>query len=160
MVATYKASPLEAEANYFASGLLMPEALFSKAVEGRHLSFEALSELASTFGTSLTATGIRYVETSDDYVAIVASQNGRIRWWCGSPCFEETFWIECRSQLSAGTIAASLAASTGLAQRPDPEEVDIDAWSARGSGSGCDTFVEESMYMAKYGQILSLLRLP
>ena len=159
MVATYKASPLEAEANYFASGLLMPEFLFSKATDGKEFSFETLSGLGSTFGTSLTATGIRYVEGSDDYVAIVASENSCVRWWRGSSCFEERFWIDCRSRLSPGTVAASLASSAGPTRTSGPEEVDIDAWSEGGSQNGCDTFVEESMYLSRYTQVLSLLRL-
>jgi len=160
MVSTYKTSAHEAEANYFASGLLMPGFLFSKATEGKEFSFETLSGLASMFSTSLTATSIRYVEGSNDYVAIVASENCRVRWWRGSSCFEERFWIDCRSRLSPGTIAASLASLAGPTRTCGPEEVDVDAWSERGSEHDCDTFVEESMYLSRYAQILSLLRLP
>jgi hypothetical protein len=160
MVATYKASPYEAEANYFASSLLMPQFLFGEAARSTRLSFAGLSSLATTFGTSLTATAIRYVETSDDYVAIVVSEDGRVRWWRGTDLFEERFWIDCRSRLSAGTVASSLDSSSGTARTPKSDVVDINAWSDRGSGTGCRSFVEESAYMASCGQVLTLLRLP
>ncbi len=160
MVATYKVSQYEAEANYFASALLMPDFLFRKAANSMKLSFASLSSLATIFGTSLTATGIRYVETSDDYVAIVVSQDGRVRWWRGSDLFEEKFWIECRSRLSADTVASSIDSSSGTARTPKSDIVDIDAWSDRGSGTECRSFVEESAYMASCGQVLTLLRLP
>ena len=157
MVATYRTDPMEAEANYFAAGLLMPGFLFREEVGNRLLLFEVLSDLAAAFRTSLTATGIRFVETSDDYVAIVASEGGKIRWWRGSPEFEEQYWIQAGSRLSGGTVAASLAG--GPAERARAEEVDIAAWS-KGIDPGNDTFIEESMHMARYGQTLSLLRLP
>ncbi len=158
MVASYKKSAQEAEANYFAAGLLMPEFLFTEKAKNGEFRFARLSELTEFFGTSLTATGIRYVDTSEDYVAIVASKNGQVSWWRGSARFEERFWVVAHAQLSPNTLAATL--TSGTTRTVGPEEVDIDAWSERGSQSGSDIFVEESLYMARYEQVLTLLRLP
>ena len=158
MVPSYKASTEETEANYFASGLLMPEFLFAEKAKEGEFGVATLSDLADFFGTSLTATGIRYVDTSEDYVAIVASTNGQVGWWHGSSRFEERFWVVPRAQISPNTLAATL--TSGCTRTVGPEEVDIGAWSERGSESRSDTFFEESLYMARYEQVLTLLRLP
>lgn len=158
MVASYKVSIHEAEANYFASALLMPEFLFTKHASSIQFSFDTLSQLASFFRTSLTATAIRFVDTTDNYIAIVASENKRIRWWRGSSDFENLFWLSAGSTLSPKSVAASLG--TGFSRRVRTEEVDIKAWSQRGYSCGSDTFIEESMYVAQYDQVLTLLRLP
>lgn len=158
MVASYKASVHEAQANYFASGLLMPSFLFVEQAQRGRFCIEALSDLASFFGTSLTATAIRYVDTSENCVAVVVCQGNRIRWWRGSSSFEERFWVAAGSRLSANTAAAKLS-SSGM-RRGSPEEVDIEAWSERDAGLDQDTFVEESIYITQYDQIFTLLQLP
>jgi len=158
MAASYKSNVHEAEANYFASGLLMPRFLFTERVKGTRFSLGTLSNLAGFFGTSLTATAITYVDTSDECLGVVASQEGRIRWWRGSTYFEDRFWLEAGARLSPHTVAAELSSGSG-AHAP-PEEVDIEAWSERGREPGSDTFIEESMHMAQYGQVLTLLQLP
>jgi hypothetical protein len=158
MAASYKTNIHEAEANYFASGLLMPRFLFMERVLGTRFSLGTLSDLAGFFGTSLTATAIAYVDTSDECLAVVAAQEGRIRWWRASTCFEDRFWLKAGARLSAHTVAAELP-SGSRAQAP-PEEVDMEAWSERGHKPGSDTFIEESMYMVQYGQVLTLLQLP
>ena len=160
MVAAYKANPVEAEANYFAAGLLMPTSIFLENVRNREFSFRTLKDLAGLFDTSLTATAIRYVETSNDYVAIIASSGSCVRWWRGSIHFEEQFWVSPRSRLGRNTVADAVATAGGPTRVVGPKEVDLEAWSERRSELGWDTFIEESMYLAGYDQVLTLLRLP
>ena len=158
MVKTYKKSVYEAEANYFASGLLMPSNLFAVKGGGAKFSVKDISDLASYFSTSFTATAIRYVDLSSESCAIVASSANTIRWWRGSSEFEDRFWLNARSHLSPNTVVGSIFKGEG---RPTgPEVVDIGEWSERGADVGDGTFIEDCLIMDRYGQIISLLRLP
>lgn len=90
MVAKYKSSSPEIEANYFASELLMPSALFRDRIRAQEPSLYLIEQLASEFATSLTAAAVRYVELRDDYCAVVFSEGGKIRWWRLSDSFGAT----------------------------------------------------------------------
>lgn len=158
MVASYKTSPQEGEANIFAACLLMPSNLFTDLANNNEFSFKTISNLAEHFITSLTATAIRYVDLSDDYFAIVCSEAGKIRWWRGSDCFESKFWITPGTTLSKNTMAGSFFCNNHQPQ--GPEEIDIKAWCDEGSYCESDTFIEESKYFERYNQVITLLRLP
>jgi len=159
MIASYKASVEEAEANFFASGLLMPSGPFSQRRGNGVFSVEMISNLAKYFATSLTATAIRYVDVSSESCAVVVSSEGRIRWWRGSQEFEDRFWLDARAKLSTNTVAGSVF--SGGRQPQGPEEVDIAAWSERGANDAEEgIFLEECLIIERYHQIISLLRMP
>jgi len=158
MVASYKTSTQEGEANIFAANLLMPSNLFIVQANNKEFSFKTISNLAEHFITSLTATAIRFVDLSDDYFAIVCSEAGKIKWWRGSDFFENKFWITPGAPLSTNTIAGSLFYKKQKSE--DHEEVDIKAWCENSSYYESDTFIEESKYFERYNQVITLLRLP
>lgn len=64
----------EAEANYFAAELLMPEFLFRSACRGNRPSLSHLDSLATTFSTSLLATAFQYWEYTNEPIALVLSK--------------------------------------------------------------------------------------
>lgn len=70
----------EVEANEFAAELLMPRAEFRKRASAVDFSIEIVREVAEYFETSLTSSGIRYVEFGPIPVALVFSQGGKIKW--------------------------------------------------------------------------------
>jgi hypothetical protein len=136
----------------------MPSNLFAAKGAGAVLCVNDVSELASYFRTSFTATTIRFVDLSSEACAVVASSANTIRWWRGSSDFEERFWLDARGRLSANTVAGSIFKG---GRRPDgPETVDISEWSERGADEGDGAFVEDCLIMDRYGQVISLLRLP
>ncbi len=157
MVAKYKASPLEVEANYFAAELLMPEKLVLPQLKGMSPSFKLISNVAKDFDTTLTAMAIRFVDLLNDYCAIVVSEEGKIRWWRGSEVFEERFWISADTRLSEETVAGSVF--RGEAPPSGPEEVDSEHWVDCKQGYEHEPFMEEVFPIPAYGQILSLLYL-
>ena len=117
-----------------------------------------VSDLAKFFGTSFTAAAMRYVDASSEPCALVVSSGGKVRWWRGSKHFEDQFWIAAGTVLSRGTVAGSVF--SGGRRPTGAEKVDISAWSERGTSDDEDTFIEECLVQERYGQILSLLRLP
>lgn len=65
MVARYKSSAPEAEANAFAAELLMPERHYRGKAAGGDPGPALLKALAGYFKTTLTATAVRFVEVSE-----------------------------------------------------------------------------------------------
>jgi Zn-dependent peptidase ImmA (M78 family) len=158
MVAQYKASDPEIEANYFASALLMPDFLFSHRLRGKRPSTDLVKSLANDFDTSLTAAFVRYIELVDDYCAVVFSEGGKVRWWRASRRFEGSFWIDPGSPLSRFTVAGSVF--HGEAVPASPETIDLDEWLPDSSNIDSDSIYEQAILLERYGQVISLLWLP
>ena len=70
--------PVEKEADYFASCLLMPESVFCQKSAGK-FSYQRISDLQSIFGTSLSATLIRYMQIGSYPICVIMTKDGVIR---------------------------------------------------------------------------------
>jgi Zn-dependent peptidase ImmA (M78 family) len=70
----------EVEANEFASELLMPRKAFKEYVANRNFNLDLIREVADYFETSITSTSIKYADFGHEYIAIVFSQDGKIKW--------------------------------------------------------------------------------
>lgn len=68
----------ERQADFFAAGLLMPEALFREALNDVGSGFSAIESLKDLCQTSITATAIRYAKFTDDPVGVIVSSGGKI----------------------------------------------------------------------------------
>ncbi len=77
----YARSSQETESNIFAAELLMPEYLFGKKCECTTPSFHQIAEIAEDFKTSLTATAFRFVELTNHPCALIASKDGKVKWF-------------------------------------------------------------------------------
>lgn len=72
---------VEAQANTFASYLLMPRSDFDAQVAGHELSFDLLGHCAERYETSLTATALKWLEfTTEAAMLVVADHDEFIRW--------------------------------------------------------------------------------
>ncbi len=70
----------ERQADQFAAALLMPEALFTKAVDKAGQGFAAIQSLAALCRTSITATAIRFANYTDDALAVIVSSGNRVEY--------------------------------------------------------------------------------
>jgi Zn-dependent peptidase ImmA (M78 family) len=70
----------EVEANEFASELLMPRKPFKDYVANKTFNLDLIREVADYFETSITSTSIKYADFGHENVAIVFSQDGRVKW--------------------------------------------------------------------------------
>lgn len=145
----------ETRANRFASELLMPEAMFREAADGRGSDWGTLRFLARKFQTSLTATAMRFVELSTERPFLLCfCRQGRRGWFVRSPGLSR--------QLFPLEYPASAAISRVLQRRtPGPAEtVSAHLWFdlplARQS-----TLVEETIRVERSaGESLTLLSWP
>ncbi|GGH55045.1 hypothetical protein GCM10010975_12210 [Comamonas phosphati] len=71
---------IEAEADKFASTLLMPLDDFRKQVDGQPVSFDLLGHCAARYGVSLTAAALRWTEIAEKRAILVASRDDHLLW--------------------------------------------------------------------------------
>ena len=154
MVAGYKGSAPEIEANYFAAELLMPEGLYRQRAGTTTPSAELLRELANYFQTSLTATVVRFVEVAEDGCAMVLTENGQVRWWRASERFDG-FWLDAKTEVSPHTVAGAYL--NGEPLPASAEEVDGEAWLGSRAAGVAEVLYEVAIPLGRYGQVISLL---
>lgn len=124
-LSNYVGTGREAEANDFASELLMPEVLFKKRCDRNRPSLRDVAELAEEFTTSLTATALRFVQFAPEPCAVLHSTNGAVDWLDWSSSFR--LGIRKRTRLTERTFAGELFSGKQVVDRPS--QVDGDAWS-------------------------------
>lgn len=71
---------LESEANTFASYLLMPMDDFREQIKGQAVNLDLLGHCADRYGTSFTATALKWIEFTDKAVLLVVAREGFICW--------------------------------------------------------------------------------
>jgi Zn-dependent peptidase ImmA (M78 family) len=71
---------IEAEADLFASTLLMPLDDFRRQVDGQPISFDLLGHCAERYGVSLTAAALRWTEIAPKRAVLVASRDDHMLW--------------------------------------------------------------------------------
>lgn len=145
----------EFEANEFAAELLMPEDLFRKRIKLKSLSYALLEDLTSEFETSLTATGIRFVELSGDY-ALVCCENSCIKWFFKGEEFP--FFLRAKGdRLSDDSVAIDFFRGDELpiSFQSVPGDAWLDDYRLRG---GHDVEISElSVAQPFYKQVLTFL---
>jgi Zn-dependent peptidase ImmA (M78 family) len=142
----------EAEANEFASSLLMPEFLFIRSRKVEQPNLNTVVGLAGEFRTTLTATALRYVQLSIEPCAVVISRDRIIRWYRKSADFD--FHVKVGDTLSPFTYASSIF--KGINPPVNPERVPADAWIAGDIDQEAEIF-EHSLSISSYNVVLSLL---
>ena len=89
---------VEVEADYFASNLLLPTNRFIKFIHRKKFDFSVIDSLTKEFGTSLSATLLKFVECGNHPIMVVYSQNNEIKHhWCSTD-FPYKFFLEHSSK--------------------------------------------------------------
>jgi hypothetical protein len=150
----YKTDPMEAEANFFASELLMPAAMVRPIIKANEPSLRTAKLISDEFAVSLTAASIKvFMETQHECV-LVMSKDGFTSWWMsGSDRYG--IWLQSKQRVSPHSIAYYVAAEP----RGDsaPELVPTDAWFLHLDAPEKVEVSEESVALGGTGFILSML---
>jgi Zn-dependent peptidase ImmA (M78 family) len=77
----------EAEANQFAAELLIPTELLSDDINNKETNLSLIKDLSDKYGVSITSMGIKIIENTYEPVAIVVTENGKIKWSSKSKYF-------------------------------------------------------------------------
>jgi len=153
MLVDYRGSQAEAEANYFAAGLLMPERL-AKGFIVQLYCRDAIAEMADYFRVSFTAAATRFMDLTGEYCALVVASGGKIIRWRGNDRFCERFWVKVGDPVGGQSIAAKLSSQRRVGRGDVPTHL----WAVdRDVDGGIAEFCEESIYVERYDQTLVLL---
>lgn len=146
----------EQEANEFASCFLLPKRFFSGLCQRDDPSLYLVDQLATEFETSLTATGMRFIQFCDEPVALVYSQGGVMRWFRGSTSFNDrNLFIDIRGKLDPKTLAASFFRNGQLSDKP--RRVPMSAWIEQDGRKMEGGIVEQSFGSTTQNAVLTLL---
>ena len=107
----------EIEANQFASELLMPSDLFRFKVNGNGMDLDLIRDIADFFGTSQTATLLKYRDLGDFPVSIIYMEKGIIKWKAESSDFPLKF-LQYGSKVPEGSAAGDFFNGQGLEDKP------------------------------------------
>lgn len=143
----------EQEANEFAGELLIPTAQGSKIVQRGTPCLTVIKELANNFNASLTASGWRYCELTPERCALVVSTKEKIAWY--KPSDDFGFHVKVGDEVERGSVAFDC-----FQQRQVPSEpvsVPASLWLASSNLLPDAKVWEESMLLANYGAVLTLL---
>ena len=142
----------EIEANEFAANLLMPREIFIRFIDSGQPTFNAISDVAGEFRTTLTATALRYIGLSIEPCALVVCKDCAIKWYRKSDSFN--FHVKVGEKLNFDTFAFDFFDGVGLPE--DPDSVPARAWLAGEIDEKSD-IIEQSISLGSYGVVLSLL---
>jgi hypothetical protein len=124
---------MEAQANQFAAGLLMPTAPFRAELRARrNFGVEHIAEIAERYDVSKEAAARRCVELHDDDLAVIISKQGKIvRVYPGKDFPRLSAWLGAK--LPAGSVSSRVQLAPG--QVSAWGELPADVWleSPRGS---------------------------
>lgn len=151
----YRASGLEAQANAFASEILLPRRFFLPRVHQTDRddpTLDAIGDIARRFRTSLTATALAYLRHTECACALVCSRVGRVQWVQSSEAFLPK--IRERSKLGRDTYAAALWRGEGVPNAPLPNSAK--AWSGTLRAAHLTLF-EHTIKLDAYGIALTWL---
>lgn len=149
----------EQEADYFASGLLMPDSLVKSALRRLGEGLEGIEALKEKCLTSMTATAITYARKTSVPAAIVVSTDGRIDYAFLSESMKEfdgLSWPRKGMPVPSGTASATLADSAAdvRAGKRANGDVDLRTWLG---GRRAINATEEVVGLGSYGKVLTVL---
>lgn len=154
MIGAYDASGREPEANAFAAELLMPSDLVSKRCDVVKVSWTPIKSIADEFEVSVTAAGLRFLDLTDERVAVVCSKEGTILWSDAT----KSFGAKPRRGTKVKEWSEAKAFFDGKPLETKPQTVSASAWIDTASDD--EELVEHLFPMKRLKTALSLLWRP
>ena len=149
----------EIEADHFAAALLMPHALFTRAMSTAGDGLPAIEKLAEQCRTSLTATAIRFARWTREPVAIVLSTGTRIHYCFMSDALKDVRgfnWIRKGEGLSTDTATFAFNQNPDNIRRSKRDECasELQSWF---SGDRSLSATEQVIGLGNYNKTLTVL---
>jgi hypothetical protein len=154
-----EAKGIESQADVFASYLLMPLDDFRSQIGSNPISLDLLSHCADRYGTSLTATILKWIECTEESAVFLMSREGYIDWARSSKrAMEAGAFFRTRKDGPIAVPAQSYAADTNLPHDVLGTEIASSIWFP--SSEEHFPILEMKLTADQYDYTLTLLRLP
>lgn len=152
---------IENVANYFATELLMPEELFVNNTGVITDNAGCILEASECFRVSLSAAAIRYSQIGKTPVAVIMTQNGKVKWSKVNEIFPYQF---IKKGNPVNQYSAVFDFYSGKELSKNTEEVSAEAWfledydylKLRRMGKD-EYFKEQNIAMPSYNSVLTIL---
>ena len=120
---------IEAQANQFASHLLMPTNHVRPSIEKSPITLDLISERASFYGVSFEAMCIRFVEITGERAVLVYWDSGiLLRWSRSERAREQRLWLDARKGSPVEQFRGTLAADPLVRQCQEGQLVPANLW--------------------------------
>lgn len=150
---------IEAQANQFASYLLMPANHLRPLIEKTPITFDLIGKLAGIYGVSFEAMCIRVVEITAERAVLVYWDNGMLlRWSRSDAAKEQRLWLEQPVDSELEPIPGTVAADASIRQCPEGGVVPANLWF-RNAPEG-EMLREMKHTSDTFERVLSLLIVP
>lgn len=148
---------IEAQADLFASNLLMPLNDYRKQLNAE-VDFDLLGHCADRYGVSLTAATLRWLEHTDDSAVLVVSKDGYMDWaWSSNRAFNAGAFFKT-SQSVIEIPSASLAANATVTHDRHGVEMAAQVWFPHADKNSI--IKEMKIVSEQYDCVFSILKLP
>lgn len=148
---------IEAEADEFASNLLMPMKQFRACTSSSIIDFEILSDASTKFGVSLTAAALRWIRSTEQSAVLVLSRDGFMDWAISSDKARSNGAFFKTKGRVVGLPAGSLAADETVGSSRAGERIGLDTWFEHAHPDAAAR--EMKLVCENYGYTLTLLNL-
>lgn len=146
---------IEAQANTFASFLLMPLDDFRAQIRGQDISMELMRHLSDRYEVSITAAILKWLDVTDKRAMIVIGKDGFIDWARSSdPLLKSGVFYRARQEVIP-------LPDPSLAAQPDLySDIDADIVHPRGVWPGDEEVREMMIFGSRNEMTISLLLYP
>ena len=149
---------IEAQADLFASTLLMPLDDFRAQIT-QSVDFDLLGHCADRYGTSLSATTLKWLDSTDENALLIVSRDGFIRWAHSSKrAMEAGAFFRSRSSPPLTLPDGSLAANERVEHERHGVTVAANIWFPHAEPD--ETLRELKISADQYDSVMTLLTLP
>ena len=146
---------VEAEADYFAGALLMPQGAFNSFCKNEHFNPTLIKNISIAFEVSLNAALLRYFEFDFRPLAIVCSKKGKICWYKISDDFPYQYPKPSKFPVPPNTVAGEYFRKK--VKRTLPEIVYAKDWFNDFKMNPNHRFWESCYYYDYYDFVLSVI---
>lgn len=148
---------IEAEADLFASFLLMPLNDFRNQLTA-DVDIELLRHCAARYGVSLTAAALKWIACTDESAVLILSRDGFMKWAFSSVTARRNGAFFRTRQSVVQIPAGSIAASQAIAQERKGVELPAKLWFPHADRNAC--LREMKVQSEQFEYIITVLRLP
>lgn len=150
-------SIVETEADYFATNLLMPFNRFQKRVkQTKKFDFSLIENLSKEYGTSLSATLLRFIEVDAHPIMVVFSKNNIIERYWKSNDFQYKYFLEHSSKKLPPLTVAGDYFNHGI-KCENTESVDACEWFSSYRDIRGIKLYEKCIYPTYNNTVISIL---
>lgn len=149
----------EAEANKFASELILPSDEIIKLIKKNNIDFNLVKKASNSYGSSFTAAAVKITKLSDLPCILVMSKDKKIEWSIASEDLKFKYNVP-NGNLSEMSLAMELFNNKNGMKIED--EIEAIEWLDDGNKSveELDYINESSIYYPNYNRVLTLLVFP